>query len=171
MSVVISASTHVFKSATIIAPAEARPLSSSLIGPKDGFHIPRIIINSNNCYIQQTFQAVLSTDGNASFAAFVYKDPDSVNELTYTHQVGFNAGDGQRGANIVGSIQVPDVVYSENLQGVNIFRIDGNSFSFLLKRRVLTVCIFCLQDPVSHRCFPGRYVAWQQWPQNAPRVR
>ena len=84
--------------------------------------------------MQQTFQAVLSTDGIASFAAFIYEDPDSVNELSYSHQVGFNAGDRTRGANIVGT-PAQDVMYAENLQRVNIFRIDGikKSLNFILR--------------------------------------
>ncbi len=69
-----------------------------------------------------TFQVVLSSDGNASFAALIYKNPHRVEEFNGPLQVGFDAGDKTRGVNIVGDHSV----YGTPLQGVNLFRIDGN---------------------------------------------
>ena len=75
---------------------------------------------------QETFQAVISTDGTLSFAAFIYENPERVNNLTYFHQVGFNAGDGTRALNILGLVPGEESYnYVGSLQGVNIFRIDG----------------------------------------------
>ena len=61
-----------------------------------------------------------------SFAAFIYNDPDSVNAIVeYDHQVGFNAGDRNRGINIAGKNDIEAVYIREDVQGVNIFRVDG----------------------------------------------
>ena len=57
----------------------------------------------------------LSTDGKVSFAAFVYEDPGEVMGLANLALVGFDAGDTLRSG----------VVPREDLQVVNIFRIDG----------------------------------------------
>ena len=57
---------------------------------------------------------VLSTDGNASFAALVYQDPTALlHPFPLGIQVGFDAGDRIRGVNLLGG------------EGVNLFRIDG----------------------------------------------
>ena len=49
--------------------------------------------------------------------------------LTYSHQVGFNAGDLMRGVNIVGFLPVDDEnTRNFELQRVNIFRIDGEYY-------------------------------------------
>ena len=68
-----------------------------------------------------SFQLVLSSDGHATFAAVVYKDPHVVENLQEQVQVGFNAGDRTRGANIFGT----NAVDYGTLEPVNIFRIDG----------------------------------------------
>lgn len=66
-----------------------------------------------------TFQTVLSTDGNISFAAFIYDDPQAVVNIFNDREIGFNAGDSVR-ANVA-----LKVGQSANLEAVNIFRIDG----------------------------------------------
>ena len=64
---------------------------------------------------------VLSSDGNASFAALIYDNPRAVEEFDRPLQVGFDAGDKTRGVNILGEHSV----YGPQLQRVNLFRIDG----------------------------------------------
>ena len=86
-----------------------------------------------------TFQCILITNGRRSFAIFLYAD----GEIQWTTgdasegsggfggipaQVGFNAGDGERFANVTGS-QTADIVNissttNANTPGVWIFRID-----------------------------------------------
>jgi len=74
--------------------------------------------------LQYTFQVVLSTDGNLSFAFFIYEDPESLNGITsHDWQIGFNAGNGVEGINIMGSDS--SVTYTRNLTQVNIYRLDG----------------------------------------------
>ncbi len=69
--------------------------------------------------IQITYQTVLSTDGNASFAMFVYDDPGNVVSIGSNWQVGFDAGDEIRG------VIVQNGEIEGDLEEVNIFRIDG----------------------------------------------
>ena len=69
-----------------------------------------------------SYQTVLSTDGTASFAAFIYDDPTAVAAITGSVQIGFDAGDGIRAS----------VVYNQglnatSLEQVNLFRIDGKT--------------------------------------------
>ena len=64
---------------------------------------------------------MLSTDGKASFAAMVYKNPYNVVGFHGPRQVGFDAGDKTRGVNILGENSMDYCT----LLGVNIFRIDG----------------------------------------------
>ena len=60
-----------------------------------------------------TFQAVITTDGEVSFAIFLYmNDVTTLRQLT---QIGFNAGDGEHLSNVP--------LYS--IENVNIYRIDG----------------------------------------------
>jgi hypothetical protein len=67
-----------------------------------------------------TFQVVLSTNGDASFAVLIYEEDPS--NLTFEeYQVGFDAGDKMRGVNLLGADSI-----SWSPQSVNIFRIDGN---------------------------------------------
>ena len=70
-----------------------------------------------------TFQVVLSSDSNASFAALVYNNPHTVQDFNGPRQVGFDAGDKTRGVNILGD----HTVFGTPLQKVNLFRIDGMS--------------------------------------------
>lgn len=71
-----------------------------------------------------TFQVVLSTDGKASFAVFIYLDPSSL-MLDYSRGpvVGFNAGDRTKLSNIP----------VESLGLVNLLRIDGISIQCTIK--------------------------------------
>ena len=95
----------------------------------------RIII-----YVQtNTFQCVLTTNGRRSFAIFLYADGGihwTTGDASEGNggfggtpaQVGFNAGDGERFANITSS-QTPDVVNVDSTTnvdtpGVWIFRVD-----------------------------------------------
>ena len=77
-----------------------------------------------------TFQTVLSTDGNASFAAFVYNDLTALAEIHALHGnsllIGFDAGDEVRGTEVVGLGSTLD-----HLDEVNIFRIDGKNHCWL----------------------------------------
>ncbi len=62
---------------------------------------------------------MLSTNGNASFAALVYQDPPTRTDIPIAYVVGFDAGDRITGINL-GS----ESAFS-GLQGTNVFRIDG----------------------------------------------
>ena len=71
--------------------------------------------------LQINFQAVLSTDGQASFAAFTYSSPNDVLDITARWLIGFDAGDEVRGS-VVLSGEEPTW---NGFGNVNIFRIDG----------------------------------------------
>ena len=64
--------------------------------------------------LQFTFQAVLVTDGTASFAIFNYVQPATL-EFIRPHQIGFNAGDRIRVSN----------VQTDSIDATSVFRIDG----------------------------------------------
>ncbi len=68
---------------------------------------------------------MLSTDGRASFAAFTYSDPGAVVSIQGNRQIGFDAGDELRGTAILGLAETEN-----NLEEVNIFRIDGKILRF-----------------------------------------
>lgn len=61
---------------------------------------------------------ILSTDGEASFASFIYQDLDNIknfrSESEGVTNTGFDAGDRGRG------VSLPNITMS-----VNLFRIDG----------------------------------------------
>ena len=65
---------------------------------------------------------MLSTDGTASFAAFIYDDPTAVAAIAGNVQIGFDAGDEIR-ASVVFEYESTE----SDLEEVNIFRIDGKS--------------------------------------------
>ena len=90
------------------------------------------------CYMQVTFQVVLSTDGRASFATLVYEDP--INVMSGRYQVGFDSGDRRRGVNLLGADSI-----SWNTQRVNIFRIDGKSV--ILENDCCSIAITLLKYP------------------------
>ena len=71
--------------------------------------------------LQITFQAVLSTDGQASFAAFTYSSPDNVLDITARWLIGFDAGDKVRGSVVLSRADSKWNGFGD----VNIFRIDG----------------------------------------------
>jgi hypothetical protein len=72
---------------------------------------------------QVKLQAVLSTDGNTSFAAFIYEYPDQIHGH---YEVGFDAGDHVRGLVLSRKKYYNNTVSSNNtLEEVNIYRIDG----------------------------------------------
>lgn len=66
-------------------------------------------------FLQISFQVVLSTDGNVSFAYFLYKNLNVFSQVPNNYQIGFSAGDGVRKSNIE----------FNSLKSINIFRIDG----------------------------------------------
>ncbi len=76
-----------------------------------------IIITYIPQYLQWSFQAVLSTDGNATFAFFSYDDPTGILTLI-SQNSGFDAGD-----------QIRSVVTNPRRSGLQQnelnFRIDG----------------------------------------------
>jgi hypothetical protein len=75
----------------------------------------------------ETFQLVISTDGQHSFAAFVYSNPLAIfSSLTDGDStVGFDSGQGKFAD--VGRIHL---MSHQPLEAVNVFRIDGNSRYF-----------------------------------------
>ena len=93
----------------------------------------------------QNFQAVVSTDGSATFVAFIYDDPQGIVGLinTSTSQedfiIGFDPGeDGDDefpSADFSGAVREGRLI----LEPVNIFRIDGWFCTQLEKRRILVV--------------------------------
>ena len=74
--------------------------------------------------LQVTFQTVLSSDGDASFAAFTYNDLTFLDVVRDSDNnsllIGFDAGDGIRAAELDGQRSTFDQV--------NVFRIDGKNF-------------------------------------------
>ena len=73
--------------------------------------------------MQGDFQAVLLTDGSASFVVFLYKQFEIIDEIDH-YQVGFNSGEDDSYINIVGRDPAD---YTGNLQEITAFRIDGNT--------------------------------------------
>ena len=65
--------------------------------------------------IQVTFQVVLTTDSQASFAVFVYENASALSDLDENIEIGFYASDGIREATF----------FIDNLLNVNVYRIDG----------------------------------------------
>ena len=72
--------------------------------------------------LQGSFQTTLLTDGSTSFAVFVYENLALIDEIQ-SYQVGFNLGDGGF-LNIIGTRYA---LYTEELNAINAFRIDGNT--------------------------------------------
>ena len=71
---------------------------------------------------QESFQAVLSTDGTVSFAVFIYSNFQAVKSSTSDDElIGFDAGDGFR--NTIFQPQTPP--RRKSLEPINIYRIDG----------------------------------------------
>ncbi len=84
-----------------------------------------------------TFQAVLATDGNQTFVAFLYEDIQWGSSDT---TIGFNAGDQVRSFTLPESGAVDDVLNLEStsnvgIPGTYIFRVDGDEI-------VLPPCMF-----------------------------
>jgi len=65
-----------------------------------------------------TFQVVLSTDGTASFAIFIYENITAIGDIVSHHMgsIGFDAGDQNRG------VTLKNLDY---IDSINVFRIDG----------------------------------------------
>ena len=61
-------------------------------------------------------QAVLVTDGESSFAIFLYDNPAIIQEIVDA-RVGFDAGEGRRRTDVL-----------DSLGTVNVFRIDGKGY-------------------------------------------
>ena len=73
-----------------------------------------------------TFQAVLTTDGNATYVMFLYRDIQWGSSDT---TVGFNAGDGVRGyklpeANTTGGVLNLEISSNVGIPGAFYFRVD-----------------------------------------------
>ena len=47
----------------------------------------------NYNYVQITFQAILATDGNVSFALFVYENLTELNSMSFPRLIGIDSGD------------------------------------------------------------------------------
>lgn len=77
--------------------------------------------------MHETFQLVISTNGQVSFAALIFDDPSSI--LTYftsnqdTVKIGFDAGFESVGSADFGMFILDNGL---TLESTNIFRIDGN---------------------------------------------
>ena len=66
---------------------------------------------------------MITTDGRASFAAYLYEDVIAVRHITERpNYVGFNAGDRRRWSNIA----------KDSLRLMNLYRIDGKVTSLIL---------------------------------------
>lgn len=75
--------------------------------------------------LQFSFQAVVSTDGDVSFATLIYDNLPFVKNITSQEKatVGFDAGDQSRGDTVLhGADEFP-------LTDVNTFRIDGKNYT------------------------------------------
>ena len=72
----------------------------------------------------------MSSDGNVSFATFVYGDDGvkAINDLQNVKLIGFDAGDSIKGATVLS----PGFSSQQTLQPVNTFRIDGNKIALYL---------------------------------------
>ena len=112
-----------------------------------------------------TFQCILITNGRRSFAIFLYAD----GEIQWTTgdasggsggfggtqaQVGFNAGDGERFANVTES-QTADIVNIDSTtnvdrQGVWIFRIDEKEINIIQECKNDPTGTVCLKKPQMH---------------------
>ena len=73
------------------------------------------------CELSNTFQAVLMTDGQASYVCFLYEDIQWGSRA----QIGFNAGDGSR------SFTAPFGLTSETQNVDNLSNINGRSGVFI----------------------------------------
>ena len=70
---------------------------------------------------------ILSTDGRRSFAIFLYARSNLM--ASFRTQIGFNAGDRLRMANVLPS----------TLQDINVFRIDGKSMRISIQVNGMTL--------------------------------
>ena len=88
--------------------------------------ISSLFIELHPFILQVTFQTVLSSDGNASFAAFLYNDLCAIAKIHALYKnsllIGFDAGDEVRAVEFVGPGSALD-----HLEEMNIFRIDGKN--------------------------------------------
>ena len=77
-----------------------------------------------------------------SFAFFTYKNVEDLEEgkPDLTYQVGFDAGNGIDAHNIIGHSNSD--IYTENLNGMNIFRIDGKCVQSHVY--IIIVPIYCI---------------------------
>ena len=90
--------------------------------------------------VTETFQAVISTDGNASFAILTYNNPLGFSPYLTdpAWAVGFDSGSLRQGSfTNLGKVLVQN---NQNLESSNIFRIDGMQ----LPRSVFVQSIHCL---------------------------
>ena len=74
--------------------------------------------------MKATFQAVLSTDGERSFATFIYDNLDPIQAMVTIQRrgiIGFDAGDQSRSATV---LDVATQIFP--LEKANSFRIDGS---------------------------------------------
>ena len=83
------------------------------------------------CIQENTFQAVVATDGSATYVMFLYED---IQWATVNTSIGFNAGDGIHGYNLNISLELEDLLDLESRSnvgpdypGVFLFRVDQNA--------------------------------------------
>ena len=112
-----------------------------------------------------TFQAVLTTDGNSSFVYFLYRDIQWGGAVT---SIGFNARNGASGFNLPESTSTEDVLNLENLSNIDVpgaflFRVDGASSKSevymdtlgsvsIIKECSYSKCMLCQTSPCCCIC-------------------
>ena len=81
--------------------------------------------------MRNTFQAVLSTDGNRTFVMFLYHDIQWSSDILWSSGtiIGFNAGDGLNYFTLPQSVTVDGVLNLDNtsnvgIPGMYIYRVD-----------------------------------------------
>ena len=87
----------------------------------DIFNKDEQLVLQLHIFLKVTFQAVLSTNGNVSFCGMIYRNISKIVDFPRQHQIGFDAGDRQRGVNLN-----KETLLMSELEGANVFRIDGN---------------------------------------------
>ena len=79
--------------------------------------------------MHETFQLVISTNGQVSFAALIFDDPSAISAYLASNRdrvrSGFDAGSGGAGSADFGMFLLDNGL---TLESTNIFRIDGNAY-------------------------------------------
>ena len=79
-------------------------------------------------YLQRTFQVVIMTDGNISYAELHYENRTVIHNTNFPAAVGFDGGDGRSNElyiNFLGGNRSEGVLLDRERNGTLLFRIDG----------------------------------------------